>query len=245
MDTVMQFTIRYVPQKEHVHLWTIGLKSGDSVHAALPKLLSREELDTAARLKQPEQQKLWIAAHGALRSILSMYARCEPQSLSFRRGQYGKPELCSPSSHIRFNLTHTGNHAMIAVAGVNVGIDAELITSTVPVEDLARRFLSANESAQIFALPPDEQRIAFFNCWTRKEAMGKALGSGWSEQLNRFDVPFLTSQPVRMAVEHESKVVELTLIELGGNGIAAALAADIWPVLLDRFTLDLANIIGK
>jgi 4'-phosphopantetheinyl transferase len=70
-----------------------------------------------------------------------------------------------------------------------VGIDVESGMSNVTPRELADRVFSPQEARAIRHLPQDEQRAAFFRCWTRKEAYVKARGEGLSFPLDRFEVP--------------------------------------------------------
>ena len=64
--------------------------------------------------------------------------------------------------------------------------------------DVAEHFFSKAEVAALRSLPQDMQRIAFFKCWTRKEAFIKALGDGLSCPLSDFDVSLMPGQPARL-----------------------------------------------
>ena len=58
----------------------------------------------------------------------------------------------------------------------------------VNLHDLSKRFFHPDECDEINAQPEDQQRKAFFNCWTRKEAYIKALGKGLYLPLDSFCV---------------------------------------------------------
>ncbi len=45
------------------------------------------------------------------------------------------------------------------------------------------------------ALDPGERMLGFLNCWTRKEAFVKALGTGMSFSYDRFDVSLVPGEP--------------------------------------------------
>jgi 4'-phosphopantetheinyl transferase len=78
---------------------------------------------------------------------------------------------------------------MIAVArGRELGCDIERIEQSFADEQIPERFFSPREVAALRALPKPEQCVAFFRCWTRKEAFIKACGMGVSFGLDAFDV---------------------------------------------------------
>ena len=110
----------------------------------------------------------------------------------FFYGEHGKPALASPwdKSQLRFNLSHSAGLALIAVSlGFDIGVDVEHLSRKVgQMKDLAKRFFAPGEYEQLCALPREEQRRAFFCCWTRKEAYLKAVGTGLVQPLKNFEV---------------------------------------------------------
>ena len=160
--------------------------------------LSDDERERAARLSRPEP---WIAARVALRSVLGQRLGVAPSELVFALGRHGKPEL--PGSGVHFNLAHSGERALIAVAEVEVGVDVErLQRSSRAVE----RTLTDGERA---ALGPD-RHVELLRVWCRKEALAKAIGGGLGWAPENFD----TSRPDGFAL------VDLALSE----GYVGALA---------------------
>jgi len=75
-------------------------------------------------------------------------------------------------------------------SGRRVGVDVERTNADIS-EDVVARCFSRSEQDQLRALPAPVRRMAFFNCWTRKEAYLKARGDGLSLRLHRFDVSLL------------------------------------------------------
>jgi 4'-phosphopantetheinyl transferase len=87
---------------------------------------------------------------------------------------------------LQFNLSHSHDLALIAVAHDQpVGVDVEFIRSDTAVMQIADRFFAARESAALRALPEQQQRRAFFDTWTRKEAWLKARGVGLGGALDQ------------------------------------------------------------
>src|SRR4051812_30326992 len=78
--------------------------------------LSADERMRAARFIMDRDRKRFIASHGALRAALGAVTRCDPRTLQFQTGPRGKPYLCYPTDNLHFNLSHSGDRALIAIA---------------------------------------------------------------------------------------------------------------------------------
>ncbi len=119
------------------------------------------------------------AAGAALRTILGRYLAVDGTELCFARRPGGKPFLAAPASALAFNLSHTREVVLIAVArGREVGIDVEAWREINEPLRLARRVFAAAETAELEALPPERRLARFFRLWTAMEARQKALGHG-------------------------------------------------------------------
>lgn len=132
--------------------------------------------------------------------ILARYLRATARDLRFDYGPHGKPALrlmeTAPGPAITFNLAHTGGLALCAVArGRAVGVDVESIRPALAEERLAERFFAAREVVTLRNLPRAEQPLAFFRCWTRKEAFLKARGDGLTLPLDSFEVTLAPEAP--------------------------------------------------
>lgn len=155
------------------------------------RLLDAEERTRAARFHRTQDRDSFVLAHIALRIVLGWYTHTEPASLRFTRGPRGKPalaldELCRD---IRFNLSHSGEKAVIAVTtGLHVGVDVERVEQRRADMAVAERFFSRREVKVLQRLPESVRATGFFSCWTRKEAYIKARGDGLFIPLRDFDV---------------------------------------------------------
>jgi 4'-phosphopantetheinyl transferase len=178
-----------------VDLWTVGLRPDPSALASSEGLLSPAELDRANRFHFAKDRQAYIAAHGALRTILATYLGRSPAEIEFTSGSNGKPAVAG----IQFNLSHSADLGVVAVTPEReVGVDVELIDPSRANMDVARRFFSPRETSVLEALPTAQQTRAFFNCWTRKEAYLKAIGLGLSMPLESFDVTLAPGEPARL-----------------------------------------------
>jgi 4'-phosphopantetheinyl transferase len=180
-----------------VHVWTIALADTPPGEAGTEGL-SADEVSRASRLHVAEHRHRFVIAHTALRSILAGYLREPPASLVFRQRPGGKPEL-DPRRHgttLRFNLSHSHDRALVAVAcHRDIGIDVERIRPVSDLPGIAARFFSAGERAALERVPADRRLQAFFRCWTLKEACVKASGEGISGRFDHINVAIALDEP--------------------------------------------------
>ncbi|PYR24182.1 MAG: hypothetical protein DMF92_23165 [Acidobacteria bacterium] len=152
------------------------------------ELLDDEERVRAARFVFDRDRRRFINAHAWVRVALGRCVGRAPESLRFASGGRGKPRLVGPGIDLRFNLSHAGERALIAItSGREVGVDIEK-ERPIEVFELARRFFSPPESSELQNIAASDQIPAFFRCWTRKEAFIKALGDGLAFPLDGFAV---------------------------------------------------------
>jgi 4'-phosphopantetheinyl transferase len=170
-----------------VHVWTIDLDVDQSTIGSMLNLLSGDERVRAARLRTTELRLRFVAAHGAVRTILGGYLDCAPETIAFAATAEGKPFLANGS--LAFNLSHSEALALCAVArSGQLGVDVERIRPVPDADEIVRRFFAPGEVREYTALPPQERLRAFFSLWTRKEALVKAVGSGLRRPLDSFEV---------------------------------------------------------
>ena len=153
-------------------------------------------------------RRRWIVARAGLRSILSNYCGLPLTDLEFSCGTSGKPVLAGKSaqSRISFNLSHSEAVAVIAVSlDADLGIDVERKQRIRDWQGVARRFFSARENSELMSLEKSARIDAFFDCWTRKEAVIKATGEGLRARLDEFDVALSPGAKVRVIADYSDE----------------------------------------
>lgn len=173
-------------------LWSIDLEVARA-RSSDQAVLSDAERARRDRLLVPEKARQFALARAALRDILSLYAGQEPSCLALATGEHGKPLLVG-RPEIVFNLSHSGNRALLGVVltarskPVRLGVDVEEIRGRRPLDGIAKRFFAAAEHA-VYRQASDAGRVAlFYRAWTRKEAYLKAWGTGLTFSSRRFVV---------------------------------------------------------
>lgn len=140
------------------------------------------ELDASAaevHVWQADLDALALPADGVLRRVLAAYLGGEPAAIELRPGEHGKPALEEWPPRLHFNLSHSGNLALIAVTrDCEVGIDLEHEDGERDFARLAGRFLDTEQADAIHSAPPGKRAAAFYAAWVRCEAIVKCHGAG-------------------------------------------------------------------
>ncbi len=126
-----------------------------------------------------------------------------------RHNEHGKPFLKNHPIH--FNLSHSHEYAILAIAESPIGVDIEKIRDTLDVSKMAGRFFCENEKNII-----GNDREKFFEYWVRKEALMKAVGDGIRMGFDAVDV----SEDV---VSYEGESWKIKNLHLDFSGYKAAL----------------------
>ncbi|WP_329229545.1 4'-phosphopantetheinyl transferase family protein [Streptomyces canus] len=167
-----------------VDVWPVPLDGPPATVATLARILSEGEAERADRCRFANDRRRFVIAHGALRLILAGCLDVPPEELRLWRGRHGKPRLAG-SSDLRFNLSHSGELALVAVTRhQEVGVDVDRLRPGLPVEAFAERFFPASDARFVAAAAgPTERAERFLRLWTRKEAVVKAAGARLAQGL--------------------------------------------------------------
>jgi len=188
---------------DQVHVWYLfPEQSGPEPSCRSETLLSREELDRNRRFVFAEDRQRHLVAHVLVRTTLSRYADIDASEWTFQHGDFGRPEIAGPRPvPLRFSLSHTRGMVAVAVTSTaDVGIDTENVRERGFELEIARRYFTPREAAELDSLPTERRHRAFLEYWTLKEACLKAAGRGLSLSLDSFcirlgDPPVVTEAP--------------------------------------------------
>ena len=183
-----------------IHIWSIRLDPPADRVERLGRALSPDEWERADRFRFDRHRRQYVVGRGALRTLLAAYLGTRPELVRFGYGDRGNPFLAAPAdSDLRFNLTNSDELALVGfVRGIEIGVDIEYLKPMPDCEQISERFFSESERAVLRGLPAHQKEEAFFNCWTRKEAYLKAVGTGLAAPLDSFDVTLAPGEPPRM-----------------------------------------------
>ncbi len=182
-------------KRSRIEVWSVALDVPAEQAAALEAVLSPDERARAGRFRFERHRRRFVVARGLLRRVLGAYLDVAPADVVFAYGRKGKPHLTGAAAALRFNLSHSGERALIALGRIPLGVDIERLRPLRDPDAIARRFFSAAERETLAAQPAQGKIEAFFACWTRKEAYVKAVGDGLAIPLRSFDVTFANDCP--------------------------------------------------
>ena len=184
-----------------LHVWRLDLDRLEGKNESRMGLLSADELQRAQRFIFQQHRERFVAARAALRRILAGYLQTDAATLRFGYASHGKPYISLPDNpnNLRFNLSHSGGVALLALAvGIEVGVDIERIQTDFPYLEIAQQFFTAVEYAALCATDQALQCETFFRYWTHKEAFIKATGVGLSLPLQQFAVSLQPDTPSKL-----------------------------------------------
>jgi 4'-phosphopantetheinyl transferase len=202
-----------------IHVWLIDLDAACDGLVQVDGALSESERVRARRIRSDQQARRWACSRVILRQTLAAYSCIAARELRFRPGRNDKPELddAGAPAPLHFNLSHSERYALLGVTRCRaIGIDIEAVRPMSDLIAVASRFFAPREQACLNSVGGETQTAAFFECWTRKEAVLKATGEGIGAALEKLCVTFGDGQPPRV-LEYNgstSQALNWTLVSL-------------------------------
>lgn len=174
-----------------IHIWRASLTIPNTEVRELFATLQMEEQRRAQQFAFEHLRRRFVIAHGLLRDILVRYLPAKAEEIRFSYSEFGKPSVVKPQEGrtLNFNMSHSHKWVLIAIAQTRrIGVDVEKIRAELPLTEISQRIFAPEESAALRRLPEGLRPIAFFKCWTAREAYVKATGDGLARSPDTFSV---------------------------------------------------------
>lgn len=149
--------------------------------------MSDAELARAREMSAPMAAASFVASQVAVRQVLSAHMQVLPKSIEIVRGAHGKPMLDGEAQLLGFNVSHSGDWGLLAVARVDVGVDVEQVRPQRVHPRFEQRFLTPAERELLRDRRATDGDAAFFVVWSRKEAYLKATGFGLAAPFSKLN----------------------------------------------------------
>ncbi len=163
-----------------VDIWRFSLEANDNLIEYYSQFLNQCEINQATSYANSQRRAQWIISRAVLKLLIESKTNIQANAISLLTRDSGKPCLDS-NENIRceFNLSHSQNTAVIAISMHHpIGIDIQFWRPSIKPEEFSKRFFSTEEHQVICSLSSQAKIDAFYQLWTRKEALFKAIGDG-------------------------------------------------------------------
>ena len=146
-----------------------------------------EQKDRIMRFHFTEDKKRALAGILLSKYAIAMAFGISSDEIRVEKNKYGKPHVVGKRG-VHFNISHSGDYVVCAVAGSPVGIDVQEHKSG--GLDIAERFFSQEEKEALKRASDseDEKRKLFYDMWSLKEAYIKCIGTGLYKPLDEFGI---------------------------------------------------------
>ena len=141
-------------------------------------------LEKVNSFKYPDDQQRSLIADLMVRVFYHQKLKVALHDIEYTYGTHDKPVLKGWEKEF-FNISHSGNHVIVAFSDQNVGVDVEAIKKD--RRKIAQRFFTKTEIEDMNAWKEEGAQIRYFyQLWTLKESYMKAIGDGMTMSLSSF-----------------------------------------------------------
>ena len=207
----------------------VDLRPDRDREARAVEFLDEEERARWKRFLHKGARRQYALCRAALRINLCERLGCSNRELSFGYLEHGKPfaKIGGAPSAASFNVSHSGHHGLIGFAKVDgLGVDLEVRTPGRDFDGIGERVYGPTERRALSAAAGSGKADLFYRLWSLKEALIKALGTGFSLSPAGFEVPLQMLEGDRAAEFHFPHLPSepFWLEDLGESRFAAASA---------------------
>lgn len=194
-----------------IHAWLCDVDDDHQLAGVDESALSSSEQERACRLLDPEKGRRFRRGRAIVRHVLGRLLGVSPREVDFTLNTHGKPSVVLPracGSHpappLHVNWSHSENLLLLAatVSG-ELGVDVEVMDPAVDALAVAQSHFTRTETDALRALTGAERTTAFYRCWTMKEAVLKALGTGLLLALDRVSVQCAGTEDFAVTLDGE------------------------------------------
>jgi 4'-phosphopantetheinyl transferase len=196
-------------------------------HEFAPDIVSADEHACANAFAFAALKHDYLLRHRLLRLVLARHLRCEPADIVFLKNSQGKPYLKNTPLH--FNLSSSNEHILIGVHPTHpIGVDIETMKPLDDMKSILDIIASKEEQALFHTLSPAQQSLAFYQLWSRKEAVLKALGTGFHTDASSITLSFIPHHPPQILAIQDDDPQAWTLFsrQFSDNTVASACVRD-------------------
>ncbi len=168
-----------------ISLYKIELLQYQSAIEKFANILSDAERERANRYHFLKDKNRFIICRSLLKVLLAEYISLPVDSMILDIDPNKKPYLSSHPT-VFFNVSHSGDYALIGISNHPIGIDIEFVNESFNYKEILPNIFNSVEIDDINQ--SKKKHTTFFQYWTRKEAIVKAIGKGIDDDITRIPV---------------------------------------------------------
>lgn len=148
----------------------------------LKVFLDIQEQGRAAKYHKETDKNRFIICRSLLKFALARHTQSDINDIFIKLLNNKKPYL-PKHPNVFFNVSHSGDYAVLAISTSPIGIDIEHINLNYAFQETLPYVF--NEDEIQFINNAEHKARAFYSLWTRKEAFVKALGKGIDDDFSK------------------------------------------------------------
>lgn len=176
---------------QDVHLWGVKRGAYNVQKNYSAYFLDDDERSRAQRFRFRDDHDLFVIGRYFTKIMLAYYTDSSPENVKILTDSFGKPTC---EVNLYFNISHSNDQLLLGFSNSEIGVDIEKIDLEVDVKRIGKRHFSKIEFQKMMNCNDDQRAEAFFEIWTKKEALIKGLGKGLSMPLQNFNVTSLNGK---------------------------------------------------
>lgn len=213
LEPIWHIANPYEPPKlgeQSLHLWYLPLSLDRKQSKLALTLLNDAQRDKYFRRKTKALQQSYLAGRFYLFELLAGYLNCSIDRVLLSYSQLNKPYLNPNPQNLCFNFTDTSvNGRSVGVYAFcqhhEVGVDIEALNRHADFARITKRKFSEAELNQSYHADGSLNEQACVGIWTRKEAFGKAMGTGINYTMRDIDLSGNVASPFQYDFRHFSE----------------------------------------
>lgn len=172
-------------KKQEIHLWVANRNIYNNQKSYSEYFLNDYEKNRAQRFRFKKDHDMFVIGRYTARILLAYYTQRVPEDVMILPDPFGKP---TSDLDLYFNISHSNDQLLLGFSNSEIGVDIEKTNLSISAEWFSKNNFSETEFQVLEKTPLSERIDTFFEIWTKKESLVKAIGKGLSLSLKDFDV---------------------------------------------------------
>ncbi len=168
-----------------VKLYKIEILKYQELVSGLIKFLSSSELNRANGYHFNKDKNKFIICRTILKILLAEHIGLDVDKI-FLDNHFNKKPYLSSHPSVFFNVTHSGDYAIIAIAKSPIGVDIEYVNKDFDFKEILPNIFNKIEIDEVDN--SNDKHLTFYRFWTRKEAIVKAIGNGIDDNFSKIPI---------------------------------------------------------